>query len=620
MTIASVGTRGTQTSSAAGTTLARAPSASVAAGRVLICQIAQNGNASTSVADAQGNTWDFLGSGSNSSGTARTDVWLCNVTNALSTSNNVTVTFGSSVTHKSMLLWEFSVDAGNTLEESASPVPNESTGNGFGSVSFSGLPSKQRLYLRALAKQASNTGTITATTNFTSQDLNIRSANNAAAIAQRGEFRINTSMGETSNPTWAVSGNTGNLFVALEEVTPPVVVEGDLDAVGASTVGANSGSTANSAINSAGSASVSVSATRVVPAAISVSSTSTLTLNASRVMVAGTSMAGTSTFTADDASTFPEPEPFIEVLGAELLRFEIVGEFKGATYADADMSAAGLANLTLGAARVLPTLHASAGSAATSLSARAIGTSGLASAGTSAVSLGAARVVPGTVSSSGVGATAFSARAIAQAAAAAAGVATSALQAQATTNGVMSAAGVGATNLSARAIRNASINAAGVGATNLSARGIATTTASASGIGTVSLSGQYTAQAAASAAGSSTVAAESQALKDTAVYTAGSSTAFAPTQVLANGVVGFEGSSQADIGAVEVFLASLTSGGLATYSPSGLALARTIEVTDMERPNEFRGMDRGMGDSSMNVPPDEPMDRPDEHRSMEVTS
>ena len=540
MTIASVGTRGTQTSSAAGTTLARAPSASVAAGRVLICQIAQNGNASTSVADAQGNTWVFLGSGSNSSGTARSDVWLCNVTNALSTSNNVTVTFGASVTHKSMLLWEFSVDAGNTLEESASPVPNESTGNGFGSVSFSGLPSKQRLYLRALAKQANNTGTITQSSNFTSQGLNIRTANNAATIAQRGEFRINTSAGETSNPTWAVSGNTGNLFVALEEVTPPVVVEGDLDAVGASTVGANSGSTANSAINSAGSASVSVSAARVVPAAISVSSTSTLTLNASLVRLADTNMAGTSTFTADDASTFPEPEPFIEVLGAELLRFEIVGEFKGAPYADADMSAAGLANLTLGAARVLPTLHASAGSAAASLS--------------------------------------------------------------------------------ARAIRNASVSVAGVGATNISARGIATTTASASGIGTVSLSGQYTALAGLTAAGSSTVAAESQALKDAAVYTAGSSTVFAPTQVLANGVVGFEGSSQADIGAVEVFLASLTSGGLATYSPSGLALARTIEVTDMERPNEFRGMDRGMGDSSMNVPPDEPMDRPDEHRSMEVTS
>ncbi len=229
-----------------------------------------------------------------------------------------------------------------------------------------------------------------------------------------------------------------------------------------------------------------------------------------------------------------------ELLGAELLYFEVLGEDDGPAFRDADVSASGFSNLTLGAARVLPTLHTSAGSAATSLSARAIGASSLASAGTSAVSLGAARVIPGAVSSSGVGATAFSARAIAQAAAA--------------------------------------------------------------------------------AAGSSAITAQTQATKYAAVYTAGSSTVFAPTQVLAYGVVGFEGSSQADISAVEVLPAALMSGGSATYSPSGLGLARTIDATDMERPNEFRGMDRGMGDSSMNVPPDEPMDRPDEHRSMEVTS
>lgn len=212
-----------------------------------------------------------------------------------------------------------------------------------------------------------------------------------------------------------------------------------------------------------------------------------------------------------------------ELLGAELLYFEVLGEDDGPAFRDADVSASGFSNLTLGSARVLLALHASAGSAATSLSARAIGTSGLASAGTSAVSLGAARVVPGAVSSSGVGATAFSARAIAQAAAA--------------------------------------------------------------------------------AAGSSAITAQTQATKYAVANGAGTSTVFAPTQVLANVVVGFEGSSQADIGAVEVFLASLTSGGLATYSPSGLGLARTIDATDMDRPSEFRSMDR-----------------PDEHRSMEVTS
>jgi hypothetical protein len=220
MAIANVGTRGTQISSTSGTTIARAPSATVAVDRILVCQIAQNGNQSTTVSDAQGNTWEFLGSGSGTN--ARSDIWIARITTALTTANNVTVTFGGAVTHKSMLLWEFSVAAGAKLILSTSAVPNSTSAvNGFGSVNFAGLPSLQRLYLRALAKQANITTTITSANSFTSQGLAIRSQNNASAIAQRGEYRINTSTGETSNPTLANTGNTGNVFVALEEFTPP---------------------------------------------------------------------------------------------------------------------------------------------------------------------------------------------------------------------------------------------------------------------------------------------------------------------------------------------------------------------------------------------------------------
>ena len=221
MAITNVGTRGTQISSTSGTTIARAPSATVAVDRILVCQIAQNGNQDTTVTDAQGNTWEFLGSGSGTN--ARSDIWIARITTQLTTANNVTVTFAGAVTHKSMLLWEFSVTAGNKLVESTTEVPNSTTGvNGFGSVNFAGLPSIQRLYLRALAKQANITTTITSANSFTSQGLAIRSQNNASAIAQRGEYRINTSTGETSNPTLANTGNTGNVFVALEEFTPPV--------------------------------------------------------------------------------------------------------------------------------------------------------------------------------------------------------------------------------------------------------------------------------------------------------------------------------------------------------------------------------------------------------------
>jgi hypothetical protein len=220
MAIANVGTRGTQVSAASGTTIARAPSATVAVDRILVCQIAQNGNQNTTVTDAQGNTWEFLGSGSGTN--ARSDIWIARITTRLTTADNVTVTFAGAVVHKSMLLWEFSVTAGNKLVESTTEVPNSTTGvNGFGSVNFAGLPSIQRLYLRALAKQANITTAITSVNSFTSQALTIRSQNNASAIAQRGEYRINTSTGETSNPTLASTGNTGNVFVALEEFAPP---------------------------------------------------------------------------------------------------------------------------------------------------------------------------------------------------------------------------------------------------------------------------------------------------------------------------------------------------------------------------------------------------------------
>jgi hypothetical protein len=220
MAIASIGTRGTAVSGASGTTIARAPTATVVVDRILVCQVAQNGNQSVTVSDAVGNTWENLGTGSGTN--ARSDIWIARITTQLTTADNVTVTFGGAVVDKSMLLWEFSVAAGAKLVPSATEVPNSTTGtNGFGSVNFASLPSLQRLYLRALAKQANITTAITATTNFTTQALTIRSRNNTSAIIQRGEFRINTSTGETSNPTLANAGNTGNVFVALEEYTPP---------------------------------------------------------------------------------------------------------------------------------------------------------------------------------------------------------------------------------------------------------------------------------------------------------------------------------------------------------------------------------------------------------------
>ena len=116
------------------------------------------------------------------------------------------------------------------LTLSTAAVANEVTAaTDFGSAAISGLSSKERLYFRAIAKEANTLLTITPTTNFSTVGGG-RSNNSVTAVLARGEYRINTSTGETSDPTFAVSGDTAGVFVALEEtyLTVIKVAPGDL--------------------------------------------------------------------------------------------------------------------------------------------------------------------------------------------------------------------------------------------------------------------------------------------------------------------------------------------------------------------------------------------------------
>ena len=148
---------------------------------------------------------------------------------------------------------------------------------------------------------------------------------------------------------------------------------------------------AEASLASSGSSAAALASTRVATASVASSGASGVNLPAFRVANAAISIGGVATASLVDDSTYPavEPERFIEVLGAELLHFEIVGEFKGPNYSEADLTASSLASLVIGTARVRPTLHASAGSGAAALSARAIGTTGMASAGSAATTLNA---------------------------------------------------------------------------------------------------------------------------------------------------------------------------------------------------------------------------------------
>jgi len=248
MAIASGGTLGTGVSSTSSTTFTLTTATNtLASGDFAILTVATDNTATadgastdhSSVSGGTG-TWTKLGEYTNTVGGAAADgvttsLWLFEATGTMSTGTVITVTLGTARVDKVASFWKFTKAGGQSIRLDTEPATNPigngvDASNGFGSVSFSGLTSAARLYFRGLGKEANTTTAITVSTSFTAITGN-RSRNNASAITLRGEFRINTSTGETSNPTLAISGDTAGLFAALVEYTP-AVTEALVDMIG----------------------------------------------------------------------------------------------------------------------------------------------------------------------------------------------------------------------------------------------------------------------------------------------------------------------------------------------------------------------------------------------------
>ncbi len=185
-------------------------------------------NEHTSVTGGTG-TWTKVDEYTNSNGAADAGVtvskWLFHSTGANNTGTVFTINFSAAIVRKAITMHGFSKAAGTTIILATEPGTNPITSavdasNDFGSSSFSGLPNAERLYFRALGKEANSVTDITPSAGFTVTGRT-RSDNNALAVFTRGEWRINTSTGETSNPTLAVSGDTAGLFSAFVEYTAP---------------------------------------------------------------------------------------------------------------------------------------------------------------------------------------------------------------------------------------------------------------------------------------------------------------------------------------------------------------------------------------------------------------
>jgi hypothetical protein len=186
----------------------------------------------TGVVDSAGNTWTKGGEYTYGQGLAgegaTAGVWFCRLASQLTSGGTITITFSGTATAMAASGWEYTVGA--AIAVAGTPVGNgTTTANSYGSAVISGLASAQRLYFRALARESNfaDSTQITPSTGFNAITA-IRSHNSAASMNLRGEWRINTSTGETSNPSIANNAqDSAAVFVALEEVSGGYTIAAD---------------------------------------------------------------------------------------------------------------------------------------------------------------------------------------------------------------------------------------------------------------------------------------------------------------------------------------------------------------------------------------------------------
>ena len=246
MAIASVGSFGIANSTVSGTTLALTPTVTLEVGNLAMLVVAADNAAVgtspnaefghkvsniTSVTDTGSNVWHKLGEiAGNQAAAAGASVALyyCIITTQLTTSSTVTVTFSAAITSKAASGWEYTLGGSALAVERIRFRATAATDPP--SMTLDDLPSRQYLFFRARATET-NVSAWTSTTNFTPITEAIASAgSNPASMSANGEFRINTSTSETSDPTKG-STDGADIFIALWEgaqsASSPYVVTGN---------------------------------------------------------------------------------------------------------------------------------------------------------------------------------------------------------------------------------------------------------------------------------------------------------------------------------------------------------------------------------------------------------
>jgi hypothetical protein len=321
----------------------------------------------------------------------------------------------------------------------------------------------------------------------------------------------------------------------------------------------------------------------------------------------------------EDASSYPEAPTDGDILGAELLEYEIIAEAAGASFFDADMASTGSAALALATARVRPSTQSILGAATVSIPAAAVAASTAASAGSASVSISAARVLLSVASSSGsAAATLLSARvrttnvtaagagalsaiasAIAGSSAAIAGTTTVSIPASGIRTSTATSSGAGVMSAAAARVIPGAVAASGSAAVTARAASVLPAVASASGSSAVSLPSGKIAAVNAQASGASAMNALGGSTAGAAVNSSGAAFLSLLADLIAEARALAAGSSALDLQSVLLRLGRVDSAAGSNAAFGGLGLAQTIAEQDMSRSAELRNMARGAADSLM---------------------
>lgn len=222
MTIASVGTIGTNNAGSGDTTVVLTTSAAAEADNLVLVMVGKANTATSSgetneitgLADSGSNTWTKLGEYTYSEGAGADGgtvaIFFSRLTSTISLGGTITASFTASSASRAIAAWELTTPTtiaqfGTTQTTGANSTTDP------GSLSVSGLTTS--LYLAVRAVYCDDANTLTVTSGYT--ELTGASVGGAAAL--RGEFKIALATSFTSAPTLSGADDSASVFAVIGE-------------------------------------------------------------------------------------------------------------------------------------------------------------------------------------------------------------------------------------------------------------------------------------------------------------------------------------------------------------------------------------------------------------------